>query len=193
MNKAFISISLFLVGCGNAIDAITPKINTEIDEELKADFNYFMDSCSSYPDNKKLCDKNKQLLESVKLVDNLRNSKTGTKVVGLCTIDSTGKRTVKILNNAVEQNSYAHKGLMAHELAHCLLDYGHAARSSLRIMAPSLLQEQDYKANWTSLVQDLFTNPVSLYESLALQGDFDPIEDMVWEIHADGSEHLRLE
>jgi hypothetical protein len=191
VKKMYMLTTLALVGCGNAIDAITPKVNTEIDEELKVDFNYFIESCSSYPDKKKLCDKNKQHLESVKLVDSLENSKSGAKVVGLCTVYSTGKRTIKILNNAVEQNSYAHKGLMFHELGHCLLDYGHAAKSSQRIMAPSLLQEQDYKVNWASLMQDLFTNPVSLYESLTLQGDSDPIEDMVWEIHADGSEHFR--
>lgn len=191
MIKNILSVGfLFLIGCGTAdpLDYIAPKFDPEVASELKPDYDYFMQTCKDFGKNE-LCKKNKQKLRTVKIVDSLPDSKSGGKVAGLCTVYGTGVRKVEILKDIAKPNSYTHKGLVFHELAHCLLDYGHAPESSQRIMAPALLWEEVYKLNWSSLVEDLFKNPIQWNASLSLTEG--PLDDMIWEIHTDGSEHFR--
>lgn len=184
LNNKIVCIALLLTSCGttdqdspsrkeNSPPAATPtavpdKIKqrmmnwlvkyVSVDNELYPHVAEFVAYCSSvggeFTDQ---CEKRLMALEKVEMVDAFENA---PRVVGRCFYGEFlfVPRTVQVLRGFVNSNSLTMKGLVFHELGHCLLGQDHVDESKLDMMTPYLMLESDYGKHWKVLVEGLFNS-----------------------------------
>ena len=130
--------------------------NVTVDFELYPHVVEFVTSCSLVGGEfTNQCEKRLMALDKIEMVDAFENS---PNVVGRCYYGRfiTTPRTVQILKGYVDSDSLSMKGLVFHELGHCLLGQDHTAANSIDIMSPYVMQEEEYGAYWKTLVKGLF-------------------------------------
>lgn len=128
----------------------------EVDPEVYPHAAEFVARCSIVGgDFTKECEKRLIILDKIELVNSFDDA---PNVVGRCYFSTSllVPRTVQILRGFVNSDSLSMKGLVFHELGHCLLGQDHASQSSLDMMAPYMLREDEYGIFWKILVQGLF-------------------------------------
>lgn len=203
MRAYFLSFAFMLNSCG-ALEKpkpdITPDVNhntsldyshVEIDPELKPAFVNFLAQCETFPESKQLCEPNLRELRSVVYVDKFleEDGTEDTEVVGRCIVWSDHRRYMEIQRGFSPPSSFTSNFLMVHEAAHCLLDQGHAPADSGRVMAPNILDEQEYKDNYATLVDEVFR--ISFPWDDGLKFHSPGVTAIVYEMYRDGSEKIR--
>lgn len=162
-----LTASLFLVACGSQNVPLSKipisEINLDhvlIESEIRVSVENFLGYCKYFPEATETCLNNLKNLKSVTYTDSFlsNDNKENVNIVGRCTIKSNGERDIQILKNYASPTSLSYAALVNHELGHCLLNRGHAPKGSLRIMAPQMLRESEYGANWSAMLDDLFKN-----------------------------------
>jgi len=203
MRAFFVSFAFLLNSCGappKPKPAFVPETNphtsldyshVKIDPALKPAFVNFLAQCEIFPKSKKLCEANLRELRSVVYADKFfkENKTEDTEVIGRCTVWSDHRRYMEIKKGFSDPNSFTSNFLMVHEAAHCLLDQGHAPENSVRVMAPNLLSEEQYKDNYTTLVDEVFK--VSFPNAARFKFYSPGIEVTIYDMYKDGSEKIR--
>jgi len=142
----------------------SPIANT--DESVRKYVKEFKHICDIRPSS--LCLSRWPQLESVTVVniETLRKDSNGEQWAGVCWqwTDGNGK-LVKASIQVLDDDGYGNKwnadslrGLMFHELSHCLLDMDHtpSPESNPKMMNPFLYPTQIYIDNWDKMVEDVF-------------------------------------
>lgn len=183
MNKIISLISIIsIAGCGSIDDEntikrpeIPPSPNVtlnkiqqrmvnylskyvEIDPEIYPHAAEFVARCSIVGGEfTKQCERRLMILDKIEVVDAFEDS---PNVVGRCYFSTSLliPRTVQILKGFVNADSLTMKGLVFHELGHCLLGQDHVTENALDLMAPFMLREDEYGTYWKILVQGLFNS-----------------------------------
>jgi hypothetical protein len=102
------------------------------------------------------CEENLRKLKSIKFVDGFDDqTDPNGSVAGVCWWTRSSRR-VEIKKNIAKTGSMQERGLIFHELGHCLLDLGHANPESKMMMSPYLFDEKTYVTNWDRLQKELF-------------------------------------
>lgn len=176
-----ISAIFFLTGCGSidqdspAKQPPTPTIPStpvnekvkqrmmnwllkyvSVDNELYPHVAEFVAYCSSIGGEfTTQCEKRLMVLDKVEAVDAFEDS---PRVVGRCYYGESllVPRTVQVLKGFVNSNSLSMKGLVFHELGHCLLGQDHVDQNKVDLMIPYMMQESEYGTYWKILVEGLF-------------------------------------
>ncbi|NBW56901.1 hypothetical protein EBR43_03790, partial [bacterium] len=176
-----ISVIFFLNGCGStdqdvaskqpdsptiAATPVNEKVkqrmmnwllkNVSIDNELYPHVAEFVAYCSSVGGEfTTQCEKRLAALDKVETVDAFEDS---PRIVGRCYYGESlsAPRTVQVLKGFVNSNSLSMKGLVFHELGHCLLGQDHVDQNKIDIMTPYIMRESEYGAYWKILVEGLF-------------------------------------
>jgi len=175
--KTIIILSLFLTACGSLDDekTVSPPpstkydkentqqrminhlfTNVKVDKELYSHVVEFVSMCSLVGGEFTIqCEKRLLALNKVEYVDAFNDS---PNVVGRCFygITLSVPRTVQILKGFADVDSLSMKGLVFHELGHCLLGQDHTTVNSLDLMNPYMMEEEDYGSYWKILVKKLF-------------------------------------
>lgn len=195
--RVFLALFLLItVGCGRqVIEAggsslpVSSSLNAEhvaIQTDLKMNFVSFLASCEMFPDSKKICEANLKELRSVTYTDEFKKD-DGTKdnnTVGRCTVYDNVMRYVQFLKGYAKPGTLTALFLSHHEMAHCLLDQGHAPEKTIHVMAPALLSEDTYKNNYSALIFEVFKIKFS-DSKFSLDGSIE------YDVHADGTETVR--
>jgi hypothetical protein len=133
----------------------------EVDPEVFPHAAEFVARCSIVGGEfTKQCEKRLMILDKIEMVSSFDDA---PNVVGRCYFSTSllVPRTVQILRGFVNSDSLSMKGLIFHELGHCLLGQDHVSQNPLDIMSPFMLREDEYGSFWKILMQGLF-NPVRL-------------------------------
>lgn len=153
-----------------------PIRKTLVDDSLVDIFTQFKQDCEKREDKNCLTILSDGRLESVKMVgvDILRKDPGSENRVGVCYawVDSQNKLVnaqIEILNNngrGQEWDPHVLKGILYHELGHCVLGLPHTCNPNTTacavdynnpsMMWPWIYSRQTYEAHWTKMVEDMF-------------------------------------
>ncbi len=195
MNRfAILAIALFLVSCGTEYDpynppsppppVYTPPPVTHVDEAVKVIYDEFVEECYRRGHTTCISTVERRLIESVKVVDvaTLRKDPGSENRVGVCYTwtDSRGnlaRAQVEILEHNGSGGKWdpdALKGLVYHELGHCLLALNHVCElvnsdgttntsckynaTNPYMMFPTMYWAQVYRDYWGTMVDYMFNS-----------------------------------
>lgn len=161
-------LATFLVACGTQ-EAELPVIEKEenpksnnSDPYLSQYLEHFYGICLQTSAANR-CKENYKKLISINFVDSFGEEieKDNVLVAGVCWW-SKNTRRVQLKRGLTESGSMKERGLIFHELGHCLLDLGHANASTKMMMNPYLFDEKTYADNWDKFQKELFGLVLSL-------------------------------
>lgn len=179
MKTVFTSLlaTVFLIGCGQ--DTSTTELPTTekkggatSDSYLTEYMKHFYGLCL-HTTAANRCKENLRKITSINFVDNFdEETDPNNSVAGVCWW-SRNTRKVEIKRNIVKAGSMQERGLIFHELGHCLLDLGHSDPQSKMMMNPYLFDEKTYTTDWDRLQKELF----GLILSFALVDEYNVADD----------------
>ena len=154
-------ILLFLFSCGSeANDFVVrpvpkrpglPKIS--IDPDLAPYVSLFLTEAEKF-------NVDTSLVSKLRVVEyGITASKKDPGAVGLCWTWKEGDEVIYtriIIDERYREKTWSKKGLLMHELGHCILQKEHSPRSPSTIMSPSLSTDLYYERCWTGLLRNLF-------------------------------------
>lgn len=178
MKKMFmVLLAGSLVACGMeekkpVIEEVPEGQSVKSDPYLQQYMNHFYGICITTTAANR-CKENLKKFTSIRFVDSFdKKADPDGTVAGICWW-SRFQRRVEIKRNAVQAGSMRERGLIFHELGHCLLDLGHSNPETKMMMNPILLDEKTYTSNWSKLQKELFQIVLSLFGTQ----DFDLDDD----------------
>lgn len=169
---SFLAISV--LGCGTYENNVPIQAaETEASDDYLAGYvSEFYDICQQFSASNR-CRENKQKLKYIKFVDSFDSSVDPSgSVAGVCWWKKNTRR-IEIKKDAVPTGSWQERGLVFHELGHCLLDLGHSNPENKMIMNPYVLSERTYGLNWERMESELFQFVLSFVDTQ----EFDSIDD----------------
>lgn len=159
-----------LIGCG-ADEIKTPAIQSKEannnDPYLAQYVEHFNGICQQTTAADR-CTENLKKLKSIKFADSIGEDSAEKITAGVCWWAKKTRR-VEIRRGLFEPGSLQERGLIFHELGHCLLDLGHSNPENIMIMNPYVLPEKTYASSWAKLQNELFQLVLSLF----ITQDFD--------------------
>lgn len=170
----WILLGFLIFGCGSPISAHpTPEVvqsrsyMPKIDERIKGYVEEFKGICDLMPSA--TCLERWSKLDSISIVDmeTLRKEAKGERWVGVCWEWTDSNKNlirshIQILNNDGHGSDWdkdALKGLVYHELGHCLLRLEHTSSfaNNPKMMNPSMYPTSVYINNWDNMVKEMFS------------------------------------
>jgi len=176
--KFFISLlsAMVLIGCGVEQQSdpvtVTTKQKEASDQYLSEYMKHFYGICLQTTAANR-CGENLKKISSINFVDKFdEETDPNGMVAGICWWTRNTRR-VEIKRNITKVGSLQERGLIFHELGHCLLDLGHASPESKMMMSPYLFDEKTYVTNWDRLQNELF----NLILSFVLADEYNVVDD----------------
>jgi hypothetical protein len=185
-----ILIALMITSCGQKEkeeDLAPVPVVTEIAPALEAIVGEFMQYCQKY--NRSDCVLNYRFLKSVNIVDSVTTS-SGEKVpsaMGMCsTYRSNKDGSLHQADVQIKRTNYSgekwkeseFKGLVFHELAHCLLLAPHSSSVGFPdLMNPSMWPNSMYVQNLPEMIDRVFKRTNVAPMGLSLDGFGDTMDE----------------
>ena len=159
----FIFMAMLLVGCGTesrSVEVETPVpfyIDTaKVDTKLLPYVMEFAGYCEKFKTSD-TCKDNFNKILSIKTVKSFDEK----NVIGRCSISSSGKRWIEVLDSWLDLDTLSMRTVIIHELGHCTLTSGTANGfphydSEDDIMNSYLLSDKIVLSSWPQLIKAMF-------------------------------------